>query len=1091
MASRNKGKGTRSTLDAAAADSAGISPAFYKELQDTFRIHDSESSGYLGTKKLQLAMRTVGFEASLTDIREIIESMPTLSAHNTTRYGSNSKLRKLNKDDKGKSARSSTKTAAGQTSARRSTRKTALETRTGQKSKYVDDSNEESSGNGDDSDQDKYMESDDESLDNKDLTDTNVLRFTFNDFVTIMTPGNDRFEQDELSRVFQLFDAQGKGYIRMDDLRRLANELGLSMTDQQLEEMMDEADRDGNGAVTPDEFGRIMKKTAMSSNAAPQLTQIARRPDSGGQDGRRTRINANFFAIPQLWKEIEALPELIKSKSVYDGRANAFSAVELQFQEGQGITRQVVLPDAGPPRPPPASSSGGAPPPRKRNEFTVKLALVARIDLSELHKFLRREGPLTPACSMALNALNVVMTHKLFSEQVNVGRSAFTPNGAQDLSGGIEKWDGIFQSIRPGQNQLFANIDVATGAFIKGGNAAGLIVEVLKMRGPDDLQRRPLQSRDFQTLHKHFKSCSFTVTHRGAGFKKSYKVSEVSMMSADKLTFEQTLNNGQVARVSIPQYYEKAYGLVLRYPLMPCFGVKGRDSVLYFPAEVCVVTPGKRFTKRLNPEQTAAMIKSTCTKPHIRAERIHRNIHDLNLREDEYMRKFRLDIVPKMVEVPARILEAPKIEHANRSLTRPDSGGWRMDPSKKMYKGRSLESWGILVFENEGSFSRQMVQNFVRELVATMAENGMNVVERQPHIMYGQNHQVERNVDSIWEAVERQCRSPPQIILVVLPMVCQTYSAVKTYCETTRDGRMTQCVLSSKIKRVNKQYCGMLGLKINAKLGGINSTLEKNSIPFVTSAPTIIIGADVTHPMSSEARPSVVAVVGSMDEHAFRYAGRLQTQDSRCEVIDRLKYLVYELLVTFTKRNGGYRPQRILFYRDGVSDGQFAQVMQEEVKAIKEACDHMRREGGEDKYSPALTFCVVKKRHHARFFPIRREDGDRSGNCMAGTVVDSMITHPTEFDFYLQSHGGLQGTSRPTLYHVLVDENRFTSDQLQELTYRLCHLYSRCPKSVSIVPPVYYAHLLAYRARHYQSTEFSDSASAGSAGTEYISFQTS
>lgn len=153
---------------------------------------------------------------------------------------------------------------------------------------------------------------------------------------------------------------------------------------------------------------------------------------------------------------------------------------------------------------------------------------------------------------------------------------------------------------------------------------------------------------------------------------------------------------------------------------------------------------------------------------------------------------------------------------------------------------------------------------------------------------------------------------------------------------------MTQCVLSEKVRKVKKQYCGMLGLKINTKLGGINSTLFHNSIPFVTDAPTMVIGADVTHPSAGEARPSVVAVVGSMDEHAYRYAGRLQIQDSRCEVIERLKFLVYELIAAFVMRNRA-RPQRILFYRDGVSDGQFAQIIKDEVQAIKEACQHMDR----------------------------------------------------------------------------------------------------------------------------------------------------
>ena len=54
----------------------------------------------------------------------------------------------------------------------------------------------------------------------------------------------------------------------------------------------------------------------------------------------------------------------------------------------------------------------------------------------------------------------------------------------------------------------------------------------------------------------------------------------------------------------------------------------------------------------------------------------------------------------------------------------------------------------------------------------------------------------------------------------------------------------------------------------------------------------------------------------------------------------------------------------------------------------------------------------------ASFFPQNERDGDRSGNCPAGTVVDRAVAHPTEFDFYLQSHGGLLGTSRPAHYSV-------------------------------------------------------------------------
>ena len=60
-----------------------------------------------------------------------------------------------------------------------------------------------------------------------------------------------------------------------------------------------------------------------------------------------------------------------------------------------------------------------------------------------------------------------------------------------------------------------------------------------------------------------------------------------------------------------------------------------------------------------------------------------------------------------------------------------------------------------------------------------------------------------------------------------------------------------------------------------------------------------------------------------------------------------------------------------------------------------------------------------------------------------------------------------QGTSRPSHYHVLWDDNEFTADDIQSLTYQLCHTYVRCTRSVSIPAPAYYAHLVAFRARYH------------------------
>ena len=128
--------------------------------------------------------------------------------------------------------------------------------------------------------------------------------------------------------------------------------------------------------------------------------------------------------------------------------------------------------------------------------------------------------------------------------------------------------------------------------------------------------------------------------------------------------------------------------------------------------------------------------------------------------------------------------------------------------------------------------------------------------------------------------------------------------------------------------------------------------------------------------------------------------------------------MVKELLIAFYKATK-FKPYRIIFYRDGLSEGQFSTVLDSELKAIRTACLDL-----EENYMPGITYTAVQKRHHTRLFCMNKEDKTgRSGNIPAGTTVDVAICHPTEYDFYLCSHAGIQGTSRPSHYHVLWDDN--------------------------------------------------------------------
>ncbi|KRY07043.1 Protein argonaute-2, partial [Trichinella spiralis] len=91
----------------------------------------------------------------------------------------------------------------------------------------------------------------------------------------------------------------------------------------------------------------------------------------------------------------------------------------------------------------------------------------------------------------------------------------------------------------------------------------------------------------------------------------------------------------------------------------------------------------------------------------------------------------------------------------------------------------------------------------------------------------------------------------------------------------------------------------------------------------------------------------------------------------------------------------------------------------------------------------------------------------RGKNIPAGTVIDRVVTSPDEYDFFLCSHHGIQGTSTPTRYYVLFDESNMDVNAMQLIAYYLCHIYGRCARSVSIPAPVYFAHLVCARAPYH------------------------
>merc|ERR1712232_83058 len=76
----------------------------------------------------------------------------------------------------------------------------------------------------------------------------------------------DREPDHPIIRGFQMFSkkpADEGGLITLDDLRELADELGEPFADEELQEMIDEGDRDGKGGLDIHDFIRVMRRTGV------------------------------------------------------------------------------------------------------------------------------------------------------------------------------------------------------------------------------------------------------------------------------------------------------------------------------------------------------------------------------------------------------------------------------------------------------------------------------------------------------------------------------------------------------------------------------------------------------------------------------------------------------------------------------------------------------------------------------------------------------------------------------------------------------------------------------------------------------------
>ncbi|KAL1727089.1 Piwi domain-containing protein [Schizophyllum commune] len=833
--------------------------------------------------------------------------------------------------------------------------------------------------------------------------------------------------------------------------------------------------------------GTGVPKAVAQPEPAPQETGLADAPVTAigekrpgvGSEGKKENNDVNMFELTlkcgtihhyddmvndkplpvrrglELFVRLqEAFPNIFAQKVVFDGKKNMYSSYRLDIPDDSKEFEIIV------------SSGNETRPARIR---IVKIKLVKEINpefiahaidsLTDLHR----------------QAHNIALRMEPMQNLPFNTHSFFTPIGKKALPGGLELWRGYFQSVRPVIDKLVANVDISTTIMYQEGTLIGLCLKHLNLPPNTASALANLDTRQCYSLKRFLTGLKVTTGGQTAQ-RPPRAITGLRREGASKTMFNLRRDGEPDTTISVAEYFKKL-SRPLRYPGLPC---------TLLPLEVCDVPEGQFWRGQIAPELTAEMVKFSTLNPTARFDAIQRGREDalyvLGYDRSEWLQQFGITIGKTPIQVESRTLAAPTMQYgivpgprpqaetiASTNSFTPMGGAWNMK-GKRFFKPMPLNSWAVLVVEDKSRFSLDALKSLIIGLKKEATNCGMLPVKDpvlSEHVSPQQS--ITKRLEELPARLRANKLPLPQIVILVLPFNGdERWTEVKKYARShlTRGvltkspaagatslfrGVATQCLKAQKSARANSQYWANVCMKINAKLGGINAIIrpgDPSNLLADRNQPTLVLGAD-----GSVGQSSYAAMVGSVDPDAAKYRATSREQASRQELIEDFEDMAKELIQAYIdarklegKTATASKPARIFVYRDGVSEGQFKQVKDEA------ACRSL-----------AVTTKITFVRHNTRLNPLGNKD--RSGNAPAGSVIDTNIVDPVEFDFYLQSHAGIQGTSRPVHYW----ENQLSADALQHFTYNLCHVYARATRSVSIPAPTYYADIVCARAKtHYK-----------------------
>ncbi|TEB24718.1 hypothetical protein FA13DRAFT_1907530, partial [Coprinellus micaceus] len=752
-------------------------------------------------------------------------------------------------------------------------------------------------------------------------------------------------------------------------------------------------------------------------------------------------------------------------------------------------------------------ANGGANPTRPPKVFKVKITLAATINPELLNRFVHGQQSHDDEATTAITACNVALRMEPNMNFPFNTRSFFIEGlEKRAIGAGLELWRGLFQSFRPGPEKVFINVDIATGLMYRQGPLIGLCLEVIGQSNPNYLSpQQGLPDHIRMKLERFIKGVQVIV--------------EGTHQSGCPCPLRNTSSRNSGVHLPTPTY------CVPRWK--DCDGpAGGLHGALWTDRPEADPPSQDERRPHLLQEDPRRTIRDHPTRHSGELSALWLWYRNLTGRVVSGIRSISIPLCPRInvntsrgpMEVNGRVLNAPKMIYGQNvqvplrvaygahrlSFQGPRNGAWNMAQKKLWRPCAPIREWIVVVYENQNRFNNDRVQGMVQGLVTEARNVGITFSSNTPLVRY------ENGNGNIGEK-----KVGPTLYVVVLPENGdEIYTAVKHFGDVTQ-GVATQCLKSNKCARANAQYWANVLLKVNVKLGGVNSIPD----PALASSladpaiPTIVMGADVIHPApGADGRPSFTALVSSVDRHCAKYIATDRVQEGRREIISDLKEMAVHCLNNYVNysasRGEGTEIEasevdllpsvalQMVFPKAN------SQVIEQELTLLKKALDECDMKAAKLPLLSSASGTIF-----GQFKPVNDADKDRSGNAPAGLVVDRDIGHPIEFDFYLQSHGGLLGragrritrfcTMRtcssahyfcPSLFEAGIDSyvHHFAVPMPFKPSRFRFATSTPATRSVSIPAPVYYADIVCARAKtHYDPNQgglFSDSGTVTSQG---------